>query len=503
MLSYRAKVVQTNSNRREIAANVRLYCNAIHPSAKSGLRGTIRAVSLSGQIVGGRGAARPFARRSEQGQVRTMNDVGMNSAATQRGEFSMGWKVLFAGVLGVACGASPIPMNIVGLTVEPLVTEMGWTRVQATMPVLIYGVIGALLAPVYGMLADRIGVRRVALFSLAAFGLAFAALALTPTAKTGTTMGIYYGLWVLIGMVGIGSTPVTWSRAINMWFYKNRGLALGILLLGTSLTAMVVPGLAVWAINNFGWRNMFAVIALLPLLLALPIAIGLFREPTPDEQPAAIKGAGGKLTGVTLGRAVADHRFWLIWLSIACIAIAFGGIFVSIPSLLKDRGFAPESAGTVMFALGMGLLSGRIITGLMLDRIWAGFVAFPLLCLPALASYLLLDHSLTMTVAMTAGFLLGFAAGAESDLIAFLAGRYFGMAHYGKIYGMLYMPFGLCSAVSPLIYARVRDVTGSYDSALFAAIFAYLVGATLLLLLGRYPDGFPEDAEGELEPAFG
>jgi hypothetical protein len=97
-----------------------------------------------------------------------------------------------------------------------------------------------------------------------------------------------------------------------------------------------------------------------------------------------------------------------------------------------------------------------------------------------------------MSMAVTAGFLLGFAAGAESDLIAFLAGRYFGMANYGKIYGMLYMPFGLCSAVSPIIYARVRDVTGSYDAVLFLAMFAYIIGGGLLLLLGRYPDSFPE-----------
>jgi MFS family permease len=367
------------------------------------------------------------------------------------------------------------------------------------MPILIYGVIAALLAPLFGSFADRYGVRRVAICSLAAFGVAFAALALTPAAKGGSTLSIYYGLWVVIGLVGIGSTPVTWSRAINMWFYKNRGLALGILLLGTSLTAIIVPKLTVWAIAAYGWRSMFAIVALLPLLVALPLAIGFFREPTPAEQPAAIKGASGKLTGVTLRRAVADHRFWLIWLSIALIAIAFGGIFVSLPSLLTDRGLASAIA-TVMGTLGMGLLTGRIITGLLLDRIWAGFVAFPLLCLPAIASYMLLDHSLAQTAAVTAGFLLGFAAGAESDLIAFLAGRYFGMAHYGKIYGMLYMPFGLCSAVSPIIYARVRDVTGSYDAVLSLAIFAYVISGALLLLLGRYPDDFPESG-GESEPA--
>ena len=94
---------------------------------------------------------------------------------------------------------------------------------------------------------------------------------------------------------------------------------------------------------------------------------------------------------------------------------------------------------------------------------------------------------LTITLA---ALLLGLAAGAESDLIAYLASRYFGMAHFGRIYGLLYLPFGLMSAVSPLIYGIVRDRTGTYDPALTIAVGLFILGALLLLGLGRYPDNF-------------
>ena len=106
-------------------------------------------------------------------------------------------------------------------------------------------------------------------------------------------------------------------------------------------------------------------------------------------------------------------------------------------------------------------------------------------------------------MAAIAGFLLGFAAGAESDLIAYLTGRYFGMANYGKIYGMLYMPFGLFSALSPIIYASVRDNMGSYNPILSVAIFGFVIGGGLLLLLGRYPENFPESGSiPNTEPAM-
>ena len=404
----------------------------------------------------------------------------------KRGEFGLGWKVLLAGVIGVACGASPIPFNVIGFTVEPLIAEFGWSRTQILLPITIFGVLASLLAPFFGYLADRFGVRPVALWSLLAFGLAFAAVSLTPSGPG--ALPIYYGLWVVIGLVGIGSTPVTWTRAVNLWFFRNRGLALGILLMGTSLAAIVVPNLAVWAIGQFGWRGMFAVVAVLPLFVALPLAALLFREPTPVEQPAGIKSASGELEGVTLGAALKDYRFYLIWLSIAIIAVTFGGAFINMPPILLDRGLAQEQAALVMSVLGLGIFAGRIITGLLLDRFWAGFVGFPLLCLPAFSSYILLGDTIAFPAAALAGFLLGFAAGAESDLIAYLTGRYFGMAHYGKIYGMLYMPFGLFSAVSPIVYAFVRDTTGSYDPILTVAIGAYVIGGALLLGLGRYPE---------------
>lgn len=407
------------------------------------------------------------------------------------GEFTKGWKVLLAGFLGVMCGASPIPYNIVGFTAEPLKAEFGWSQTQVLIPITIFGVIAALLAPLFGWMADRFGVRRVALWSLGTFALAFAAIGLTPRDGGSQTLTIYYSLWVVVGLVGIGSTPVTWSRAINLWFFRHRGLALGLLLMGTSAAAMVVPKVAVWAIEAYGWRAMFVVVALFPVA-ALAVAFLLFREPRPDERPIAVGSASGRLTGVTLGTALKDYRFWLIWLSIALIAGAFGGAFINMPTMLQMSGLDANAAASVMGILGAGILIGRLMTGALLDRFWQGFVAFPLLCLPAISAWLLLGDSLTFLAAALAGFLLGFAAGAESDLIAYLAGRYFGMANYGKIYGMLYMPFGLASAASPIVYAQVLDRTGSFDPALEVAMVMFVAGGAVLLLLGRYPASLPD-----------
>jgi MFS family permease len=133
-------------------------------------------------------------------------------------------------------------------------------------------------------------------------------------------------------------------------------------------------------------------------------------------------------------------------------------------------------------------LIGRVGVGFLLDRFWGPLIAFPVLCLPAAACYLLMGTSTELGLITLAAFLLGFAAGAESDLIAFFAARYFGMAHFGRIYGMLYMPFGLFSAISPVLYGIVRDKTGSYDLILMISSVLFVIGGGLLLFLGRYPN---------------
>jgi OFA family oxalate/formate antiporter-like MFS transporter len=398
-----------------------------------------------------------------------------------RSEFGKGWKVLIAAMIGVACGASPLPYNTIGFVIGPINAELGWSFAEISAAILVFGITASLLAPVFGWLADRHGVRRVALLAMLAFGLTFALVGAAPASLLG-----FYLLWFLVGLVGIGSTPVTFSRAVNMWFSQNRGLALGLMLIGTSFAALIVPQVAVRAVEAYGWRSMYPALALLPLLVALPILYLWFREPRADEMPADIH-SGGQLTGVTLASALRDRRFWTIWLSILCVALAYGGAHIHMPEIIKQHGMTPEQGASVMGMIGLALIAGRIVTGWLLDRIWAPLVCVPVLLIPAGACWLLMGTSTDVALIYGAAFLLGFAAGAESDLIAYLASRYFGMANYGKVYGLLYMPFGIGSAISPVLYGRVRDVTGSYDQMLQAAMLLFAVGAALLITLGRYP----------------
>jgi predicted MFS family arabinose efflux permease len=93
---------------------------------------------------------------------------------------------------------------------------------------------------------------------------------------------------------------------------------------------------------------------------------------------------------------------------------------------------------------------------------------------------------LTFETAAISIVLIGFAAGVEYDLMAFLVARYFGLKSYGAIYGTLYGFFALGAGIGPVVFGRAFDATGSYDGPLMQAVLMLIGGAALLLTLGRY-----------------
>jgi predicted MFS family arabinose efflux permease len=395
-------------------------------------------------------------------------------------EFRRGWPVLVAAALGTAFGASPIPFNSAGPFTKPLAEEFGWGRGDIQLALFWFTAAVVLTVPFIGGLADRIGVRKVAIGTLALFGVTFAALAFTPASLLG-----FYLLWALMGALGGGSTPVTWTRAVNAWFVHNRGLALALTLMGTGVTAAFLPSLATWLIGEFGWRKAFLGISLLPLAVALPVVVWLFREP--DEKDAHPQIAPANRVGASVAQALRDYRFWVIALSILCVAIGVGGSITNFQPLLMDRGFEPQQAARIAGVIGVSVIVGRLLAGVLIDRYWAPLVTLPMLALPAVACFLLAQPQVPAAAAILSAVLIGLAAGAETDLVAYLTARYFGLANYGRLYGLQYSVFGFASGISPFLFGKVFDVTGSYQPILYVAAVLFVLGAVALLTLGRYP----------------
>jgi len=401
-------------------------------------------------------------------------------------EFRLGWKSVFASALGIGLGLSPLPFYTIGVFVAPFIEEFGWSveQIMRGLPILILGAL--IMSPVAGFFADKYGVRKVVLTSIPLFSLAMMSFSLNDG-----SMELYLFCWISIAVTGAGTLPVTWTRAVNSWFHKRRGLALGMSLIGTGLFGPLAKIYAATLIEMFGWRMAYVGVGLLPLLIAFPVAWFLLHEATEEDLAIVTENESKSevkiLGGMTATEALCDWRFWLIGFCFLPVSFAVGGPIPNLEQMFTIKGFALAEAIALASFVGFpSVIVGRVLGGYLLDYFWAPAVAAIILSLPALSLFLMIQPDISLMAAFFAMFLLGLAAGVEYDLMAYLVSRYFGQLNYSSIYGLLYGFFAIGSGFGPWVFARSYSATGSYDTILKISAFLFILGALPLLMLGKY-----------------
>jgi cyanate permease len=300
-----------------------------------------------------------------------------------------------------------------------------------------------------------------------------------------------------MSIIGGGTTPVVWTRTVNMWFDKGRGLALGLALAGSGLAGIFAPLLTTMAIRTWGWQGGYLALGGFILLVAVPIIFVFYSErpsttvaasPAPGTTPAT----GGdvqpvELGGYTLAEAVRSTAFWKIAIGFFFVSGVVAGLIINLVPLLIDRGLTPVDAASVAGVMGIAVLCGRVGIGFLLDRFHPPAVARTLLALCAIGCFLLTIPGAPRGLVLLSVVSLGLAAAAEVDLVAYLTSRFCGMRAYGRIYGFQLTAFYAGAAVGPLVAGIAYDRFQSYVPMLYTATGALLFGAIVTGTLGRPP----------------
>lgn len=420
--------------------------------------------------------------------------------ASKYAEFRFGWPVVVASAIGIGLGMSPLPFYTIGVFAGPLAVDFGWGIDQVMLALAFFTLAAVVASPLVGQLTDRYGPRRVALTSIVLFSITMMSFAL----QNGS-MAMWLGTWSVLAFTGAGTLPITWTRAVNSWFSRKRGLALGFSLIGTGLFGLLAKQYAFFLIQLVGWRWAYVGVGALPLFIAWPIAFFLFRDTT-DPKVADRVAQMEKHTerrrvhhgGLSLLQAIRDWRFWLLAYAFVPISFAVGGPIPNLETMLGNKGFSPDDAVTLASLIGIAVIIGRVAGGFLLDYLWAPAVAATILSLPALATFMLAQSDISFVYAAIAIMILGAAAGVEYDLMAYLVSRYFGLLHYAAIYGALYAFFALGAGIGPAVFGAFFESDGNYDSILLISSVLFIAGAVPLLLLGKYRD-YEEPLEPEAE----
>ena len=381
-----------------------------------------------------------------------------------------------------------------GAFIAPLENEFGWTRAQISLGLTVITLTGGLLSPPVGMLVDRWGPRRLGVPGCLAFAAFFGILGLTTE-----NLWVWWGLWFSLAFVFIAIKPLIWTTAVASTFEKQRGLALALAMCGSGLASTFAPSLATWAIATFGWRLAFPIIGLIVGLCVFPI-LYFWLHSGADK---ALRAKGTKdasaprvLYGLTAREALRTVQFFKLALAAFIFTFAAIGIVPNLIPILTSFDITRTQAALIAGAAGLASIAGRLVTGVLLDRINPNMVAGTVVLLPIVSCLLLLGVPGSIPIAFLAAIVMGVSLGSEVDVVAFMTARLFGTIAYGTIFGVMSGMWAIATGFGPTLVNHSYDITGGYELALEVAIPMFALTALLLFTLGK-PADFKKPQEQE------
>jgi MFS family permease len=379
--------------------------------------------------------------------------------------------VLAAGFLTLFIGGGG--RFAVGLTLKPIVEDLGWGRSDLGLAVALFMVVSAAAMFAAGYLADRSGPRLVLTGGLlvSAFGIGLMSVMQTPWHAM-----LLYGFVYALGSGAASLIPV--SVMVTRAFPERTGIANAVVISGMSAGQLVVIAALTALLLSVGWRSIYVLLgiahlALVPLLfLAIP------------KTSAAQSKAARPSEGVGIAEAAQTRPFWLLLAIYAVCGLDDFFVGTHVVAFAQDRGVGAFLAGNLLAMMGLTGLIGVVIAGAFSDKsgpLWPTALSFA--ARVVVFGLVMIDQS-TVSVAVFA-LVFGATFMVTAPLTAVFVKQYFGTRHLGALTGLITMVHQIFGGIGAYLGAAVFDSRGSYDAAFAIMLVATIVALVLTAMLPR------------------
>ncbi|MCH7606340.1 MAG: MFS transporter [Chloroflexi bacterium] len=412
----------------------------------------------------------------------------MNQTTRARPRIYYGWYIVaaFMFIALVTNGARASFGNFV----IPMSEEFGWDRGTISFAAALGALLAGFFQPFIGRIFDETGGRKLILAGLIGVGVVTVLLSFT------------FHILYLIVMFGVVASLAAGGVSINntsallaRWFRRRRATVMGLNAGGASMGGVVVL-FAMILLQATNWRLTWAVLGLIILVLAVPLAFLFIREfpakmglrPDGDEEPAEHAAVGapqrgpGPLEADRWTQALRSLPFWQMSLSYMICGSTTFLLSVHFVPYAIDRGVSPNLAATI-FAVMLGLnVFGAVGAGLLADRFGRKNLlalvyflrgsGYMILLLPGLLGLTLLSGNLGLWLfALVAGF----SWWATLPLTSSLTADVYGLRTLGTVTGVSFLFHQIGGAGSVWLAGVLYDSTGSYT-------LPFMIAGSLLFL---------------------
>ena len=410
--------------------------------------------------------------------------------------FFYGWIIVAISMVAgfFSAGVSNITMAVV---LKPISDDLGWSRSLTAAAVTMGSILGGVLSPLFGPIADRWGPRLLlpaggAVVGLLAIGVGFS-----------TQPWQFYATFVparaLTEFLLCGIVPFT---AVANWFYAKRPRAMGLVAMSVPLGSSALSLVYQFFVTHYGWRSAFLALGIsLWVLVVIPGAIFLRRQPedlglAPDGLTGAPLSLGKERQenqaerSWTRADAMRTGALWLLVASTFLASVGTGGIAFHTVAYFTDNQIAPGVAAGALSLMALSGAMGNALWGALAERMQPRPLSVATMVISAGAVALLMQVRGPFTAYIFA-VLFGLNARGAAVLTLILLARYFGRSSYGAITSVL-DPFHKGGLGLGALFAGIAfDFTGNYQTIFAIFLVSYLLSA-LLIFLARRPAPWKE-----------
>ena len=394
------------------------------------------------------------------------------------------WLIVSIGALMscVAVGA----MFSLAIFLQPITAETGWSSASVSSAMTLNFLVMGAAGFGWGALSDRYGARPVVLAGSVLLGLA---LLLASRATSLPAFQLVYG--VLVGL-SAGAFIAPMMAAVMGWFDTQRSLAVSLVSAGVGVAPMTVSPFVGWLLTAYDWRTTMAVVGISAWILLIPASL-LVRKAGEAGQGAA-GAAVPEVGGPSALAAFRTPQFAILAGTFFLCCAAHSGPIFHMVSYAVTCGIAPLAAVSIYSVEGLAGLGGRLLLGVLADRLGVKPVLITGLLVQAfvMAAYI---YARQLGEFYALAIIFGTAYGGVMPLYAVLAREYFNQRVLGAVLGGATMASCIGMALGPLAGGVVFDAFGVYDWMFLGSLLIGLAAVALALAFPPFPSRRQELAQ--------
>ena len=362
-----------------------------------------------------------------------------------------------------------------GLFLEPISTTLHIGRETFALSIGLVNLLWGVLAPFTGALADKFGLKRVAVVGALFYSGGILILSNSATPQELLLGGIIIGsglsglgFTVILGAVGKSAPP------------ENRGTALGLTTMGGSIGMFLGVPVTGTFIQSFGWSGALLGLAAISLVM-IPLVYGLVPNDKIKNQNNQTNDAGERISEV-LNHALKSKSFLLLACGFFICGFHVNFIVAHLPAFISDMSLPGNVATTSLALIGFANIFGVALAGRLGDKYKKNDVLVALYALRALAFIIYIVTPITVISTLIFTFVLGVLWLGTVPLTSGLVATFFGPKYMSMLYGIVFFSHQLGGFVSSWMGGWIFDLTGDYNIMWW---FSVLLG--LLAALLHYP----------------